>query len=154
VTRGETFVTPLSVSQANDSRDALAKALYGRMFSWIVAWINQTTCSKQYMGFVGVLDIFGFEDFAVNSYEQFCINCKWRPADSFELALASLDLLIRVFFPPRGQMQTSASSFTSISTFSSLSRKIIQRKASIGKRLNSLITKHALTSFPRYRNSS
>ncbi|KAJ3056440.1 cytochrome c oxidase subunit 1 [Rhizophlyctis rosea] len=74
VTRGETFVTPLSLAQAQDSRDALAKAFYGRMFSWIVKFISDTTVSKQNLPFVGVLDIFGFEDFAFNSFEQLCIN--------------------------------------------------------------------------------
>ncbi|KAI3647637.1 hypothetical protein MP228_007858 [Amoeboaphelidium protococcarum] len=74
ITRGETFVTPLNMTQANDARDALAKAVYGRMFNWIVAFINDTTRNKDDLKFVGVLDIFGFEDFQVNSFEQFCIN--------------------------------------------------------------------------------
>ncbi|KAI9142865.1 hypothetical protein BKA69DRAFT_219046 [Paraphysoderma sedebokerense] len=75
ITRGETFVTPLSVLQASDSRDAMAKALYSRMFDWIVGQINSVTCSTLAdMVFVGILDIFGFEDFKVNSFEQFCIN--------------------------------------------------------------------------------
>lgn len=74
VTRGETFVSPLNVSQATDSRDATAKALYGRLFSWIVSYINDKTRQKGELPFVGVLDIFGFEDFEVNSFEQFCIN--------------------------------------------------------------------------------
>ncbi|RKP01558.1 hypothetical protein CXG81DRAFT_571, partial [Caulochytrium protostelioides] len=74
VTRGETFVTPLSCAQAQDSRDALAKALYGKLFSWIVGFINETTKRDDSLPFVGVLDIFGFENFATNSFEQFCIN--------------------------------------------------------------------------------
>jgi hypothetical protein len=74
VTRGETFVTPLNASQATDARDALAKAIYGRMFNWIVDFINSTTKNHNDSYFVGVLDIFGFEDFKVNSFEQFCIN--------------------------------------------------------------------------------
>lgn len=74
VTRGETFVTPLTLSQANDARDALSKGVYGRMFNWIVKFINETTKHPDDLRFVGVLDIFGFEDFQVNSFEQFCIN--------------------------------------------------------------------------------
>ncbi|ORX76076.1 hypothetical protein BCR32DRAFT_209564, partial [Anaeromyces robustus] len=74
VTRGEKFVTPLTVEQAVDSRDALAKALYGRMFSHIVKYINDTVKSDENLSFIGVLDIFGFEDFDVNSFEQFSIN--------------------------------------------------------------------------------
>ena len=62
-------------TQAKDSTDALAKALYGRMFSWILDWINSIlTNDKKELPFVGVLDIFGFEDFQENSFEQFCIN--------------------------------------------------------------------------------
>ncbi|RKO94560.1 myosin VIIA, isoform CRA_d, partial [Blyttiomyces helicus] len=74
ITRGEKFVTPLTRAQVEYSRDAMAKALYGRMFTWIVSYINETTTSKSELPFVGVLDIFGFEDFAINSFEQFCIN--------------------------------------------------------------------------------
>lgn len=72
--RGETFTSPLNILQAKDSKDALAKALYGRMFSWILQSINDTICKKGTFPFVGVLDIFGFEDFVENSFEQFCIN--------------------------------------------------------------------------------
>lgn len=74
VTRGEVFTTPLTVLQAIDARDAMAKAIYGRMFSWIVKCMNETTGTKDIFPFVGILDIFGFEDFKVNSFEQFCIN--------------------------------------------------------------------------------
>ena len=74
ITRGELFVTPLSYEQAISTRDALAKAIYGRMFSWIVGYINEMTKKDDELPFVGVLDIFGFENFATNSFEQFCIN--------------------------------------------------------------------------------
>jgi myosin heavy subunit len=74
VTRGETIVTPLQKPQAIDARDALAKALYGRMFAWMVAYINDATSMADNLPFIGILDIFGFEDFQRNSFEQFCIN--------------------------------------------------------------------------------
>eukprot|EP01137_Pigoraptor_chileana_P006540 Opistho-2@51023 len=74
VTRGETMITPLSVDQALDKRDAMAKALYSRMFSWLVMRINQVVCKKSKKNSIGILDIFGFEDFKVNSFEQLCIN--------------------------------------------------------------------------------
>jgi len=62
-------------TQAKDSTDALAKALYGRMFSFILGWINSILCNeRETLPYVGVLDIFGFEDFQENSFEQFCIN--------------------------------------------------------------------------------
>jgi myosin heavy subunit len=68
VTRGETFVTPLNNVQAIDGRDAMAKAIYGRMFSWIISSINESTAKFSAENrFVGVLDIFGFEDFKVTN---------------------------------------------------------------------------------------
>uniref|UniRef100_T1JDE0 Unconventional myosin-IXb n=1 Tax=Strigamia maritima TaxID=126957 RepID=T1JDE0_STRMM len=63
------------------ARDALAKCLYGALFDWIVLQLNHALLSKNnnskdYQGnAIGVLDIFGFEDFGwANSFEQFCIN--------------------------------------------------------------------------------
>lgn len=74
VTKGETFETPLTVSQATDSRDALAKALYGWLFGWLVRNINMKIQNPAYKHTIGVLDIFGFEDFEKNSLEQLFIN--------------------------------------------------------------------------------
>ncbi|XP_038590321.1 unconventional myosin-Vb [Micropterus salmoides] len=74
-TTSETYVKSMSSKQANNARDALAKHIYARMFDWIVEHINKAlhTSSKQH-SFIGVLDIYGFETFEVNSFEQFCIN--------------------------------------------------------------------------------
>lgn len=74
--RNEKVTTALSSTQAFYARDALCKATYDRMFSWIVKTINQsirvhTRGSKKVMG---VLDIYGFEIFETNQYEQFIIN--------------------------------------------------------------------------------
>ncbi|XP_051022389.1 myosin-IIIb [Acomys russatus] len=80
VTRGETIVRANTVDRAADVRDAMSKALYGRLFSWIVNRINtllqpdKNTCSAGDRMSVGILDIFGFEDFQRNSFEQLCIN--------------------------------------------------------------------------------
>uniref|UniRef100_A0ABM0M8X5 Unconventional myosin-XVI-like n=1 Tax=Saccoglossus kowalevskii TaxID=10224 RepID=A0ABM0M8X5_SACKO len=77
VTRGETIRRDRNVIQANDCRDALAKALYGRLFGWIVNNINQMLQPLEESGPslpIGVLDIFGFENFSKNSFEQICIN--------------------------------------------------------------------------------
>ena len=48
--------------------------LYSRMFDWIVLRINDNINSKKFQSFIGVLDIYGFESFQTNSFEQFCIN--------------------------------------------------------------------------------
>ncbi|XP_065149148.1 unconventional myosin-Ib isoform X3 [Paramisgurnus dabryanus] len=72
----EKVSTTLNVAQAYYARDALAKNLYSRLFSWLVNRINesikaQTKVRKKVMG---VLDIYGFEIFEDNSFEQFIIN--------------------------------------------------------------------------------
>ncbi|XP_069369831.1 unconventional myosin-Vb isoform X2 [Paralichthys olivaceus] len=74
-TSSETYVKKMSSKQAINARDALAKHIYARMFDWIVEHINMSlyTSSKQH-SFIGVLDIYGFETFEINSFEQFCIN--------------------------------------------------------------------------------
>ncbi|KAI3370674.1 hypothetical protein L3Q82_007236 [Scortum barcoo] len=74
-TTTETFVKPVSKMSAVNGRDALAKHIYARLFSWIVGSINSAlkSAAKQH-SFIGVLDIYGFETFDVNSFEQFCIN--------------------------------------------------------------------------------
>lgn len=69
-----------NVEQAEFGRDALAKAVYERLFSWIVSRINKailvpgSKVQKQFNKVIGVLDIYGFEIFDNNSFEQFCIN--------------------------------------------------------------------------------
>ena len=60
--------------EASSARDALAKALYSRLFDYIVHRINQSIPFQSSAHYVGVLDIAGFEYFTVNSFEQFCIN--------------------------------------------------------------------------------
>ena len=71
---GQTIVSPLNEENANYARDALAKAAYGRMFDWIVRRINVSITSTTCKNFIGVLDIYGFEDLEVNGFEQLFIN--------------------------------------------------------------------------------
>ncbi|XP_046322859.1 myosin-2 [Marmota monax] len=69
VTKGQT------VEQVTNAVGALAKAVYEKMFLWMVARINQQLDTKQpRQYFIGVLDIAGFEIFDFNSLEQLCIN--------------------------------------------------------------------------------
>lgn len=73
--RHEVTLVPLSPEAAKESADALAKQIYDRVFLWLVRVINQaTTAGDQEFGIIGLLDIFGFESFPVNSFEQLCIN--------------------------------------------------------------------------------
>ncbi|XP_058846046.1 unconventional myosin-VIIa [Acipenser ruthenus] len=80
VIRGESVSTPLSFKQAKDSRDAFVKAIYGRLFVWIVNKINDAIYKppsadpRNIRRSIGLLDIFGFENFKTNSFEQLCIN--------------------------------------------------------------------------------
>uniref|UniRef100_A0A8C1S6A5 non-specific serine/threonine protein kinase n=1 Tax=Cyprinus carpio TaxID=7962 RepID=A0A8C1S6A5_CYPCA len=80
VTRGETIVRSNTVEKATEVRDAMGKALYGRLFSWIVNRINSllkpdNDNQEEDKGLnIGILDIFGFENFKRNSFEQLCIN--------------------------------------------------------------------------------
>ena len=72
-----TFVEYFSPSfQSITARDSLAKNLYSRLFDWIVNIINSTlsSSSSSHSSFIGVLDIYGFEVFQENNFEQFCIN--------------------------------------------------------------------------------
>lgn len=74
--RNSTYAVPQNMEGAYYSRDALSKVLYSRLFNWIVAKVNNA------LGFVndndaltiGILDIYGFEIFEKNGFEQFCIN--------------------------------------------------------------------------------
>ncbi|TDH72237.1 uncharacterized protein CCR75_005603 [Bremia lactucae] len=71
----DVYSVPLKKELAMDCRDALAKAIYSNVFDWLVTTINQSLADDANMAnHVGVLDIFGFEHFKHNSFEQFCIN--------------------------------------------------------------------------------
>lgn len=73
--RGSVYDVPLNPAQATAVRDALSKALYFNMFDWIVQRVNQSLLARGTMSYsVGILDIYGFEIFERNSFEQLCIN--------------------------------------------------------------------------------
>ncbi|KAL2093412.1 hypothetical protein ACEWY4_010724 [Coilia grayii] len=75
VLAAETVVSPVAQERALNARDALAKHIYAHLFHAIIHRINAAlrVPGKQH-SFIGVLDIYGFETFEVNSFEQFCIN--------------------------------------------------------------------------------
>lgn len=73
--RGSVYHVPLNIVQATAVRDALAKAIYNNLFDWIVDRVNVSL--QAYPGAdksIGILDIYGFEIFEHNSFEQICIN--------------------------------------------------------------------------------
>lgn len=87
--RGEVFAVPLTPEKAKESADAFAKEIYAKTFLWLVRTINDATCAEKnydnvdgstkitptsHFGIIGLLDIFGFETFEVNRFEQLCIN--------------------------------------------------------------------------------
>uniref|UniRef100_A0AAZ3SRT4 Uncharacterized protein n=1 Tax=Oncorhynchus tshawytscha TaxID=74940 RepID=A0AAZ3SRT4_ONCTS len=74
ILRGEEICSPLTVEQAVCSRDSVAMALYAQSFSWLITRINQKVRGKDNFKSIGILDIFGFENFEVNRFEQFNIN--------------------------------------------------------------------------------
>ncbi|KAK9514455.1 hypothetical protein VZT92_027920 [Zoarces viviparus] len=70
----ESIAVTLNTEQACFSRDALSKALYTRLFDFLVDCVNKAIQKDQEVLNIGVLDIYGFEIFQRNGFEQFCIN--------------------------------------------------------------------------------
>ena len=73
----------MKVDSAQDGRDAFAKEIYQQIFDWLVREINQVTCAEanyadardvEQYGLIGLLDIFGFESFEVNRFEQVSVG--------------------------------------------------------------------------------
>lgn len=72
--RTESIAVTLNTEQAAFTRDALSKALYGRLFDFLVQSVNRAMQKDHEDLNIGVLDIYGFEIFQKNGFEQFCIN--------------------------------------------------------------------------------
>ncbi|CDQ72036.1 unnamed protein product [Oncorhynchus mykiss] len=79
-TANDKLVLHYTLKEAVTARDSMAKSLYSSLFDWIVLHINHALLNRRDMEeavsclSIGILDIFGFEDFQTNSFEQFCIN--------------------------------------------------------------------------------
>ena len=77
----ENVTSPLTRDQAIYVRDALAKSLYERLFKWLISKLNDSLLNKHYTenkSVIGLLDIYGFEIFEKNTFEQFSINyCRY-----------------------------------------------------------------------------
>mmetsp|Transcript_24827 Transcript_24827/g.58248 ORF Transcript_24827/g.58248 Transcript_24827/m.58248 type:complete len:1161 (-) Transcript_24827:156-3638(-) len=80
--RGDEFKVPLKAEVSKESANAFAKEIYAKVFLWLVRAINDATCAENNWsggknveyGVIGLLDIFGFESFPTNGFEQLCIN--------------------------------------------------------------------------------
>ncbi|XP_034558738.1 unconventional myosin-IXb [Notolabrus celidotus] len=80
VAAGATVVSQYTLQEAYTVRDSMAKSLYGALFDWIILHINHAVINRRDMEesvsclSIGVLDMFGFENLQINSFEQLCIN--------------------------------------------------------------------------------
>jgi len=80
--RGDEFKVPLKAEVSKESANAFAKEIYAKIFLWLVRALNDATCAENNWaggtsveyGVIGLLDIFGFESFPTNGFEQLCIN--------------------------------------------------------------------------------
>ncbi len=74
------ILSPLTMAECQSNRDSLAKGLYDALFTWLVSKLNLSILpanSEFHFSHdlsIGLLDIFGFENFKINSFEQLCIN--------------------------------------------------------------------------------
>ena len=80
ITDKEKFLCPLDKNECFSVRDSFSKCLYDKVFNWMIRRLNVAIRNEEEnqtpneCRSIGLLDIFGFEDFKVNSLEQFCIN--------------------------------------------------------------------------------
>jgi hypothetical protein len=76
--KGAEMQIPLKTDESRSSRDALTKAVYLKLFGWVVQQVNSALLDSKVQptdhGFLGILDIYGFENFERNSLEQLFIN--------------------------------------------------------------------------------
>lgn len=140
VTRSEKIVTNLTPAQAHVVKDSVAKYVYANLFEWLVGVINDSlSCpdADKVVTFIGVLDIYGFEHFKKNSFEQFCIN---YANEKLQQQVSNDDK----GYPYDNQSKTRCF-YSSINMYSSLNKKSICEKRSIGSLSNSVIIKSVLS---------
>nr|GMD16585.1 myosin-1-like isoform X3 [Ipomoea batatas] len=97
----DNIIQKLTASQAIETRDALAKSIYSCLFDWLVEQINKSLAvGKRRTGrSISILDIYGFESFERNSFEQFCINyANERLQQHFNRHLFKLEQEVTVLF--------------------------------------------------------
>lgn len=112
--RSEKIDVTLNVEQADYTRDALAKGIYTRLFDYLVGVINQAMESQSQTTLlnIGILDIYGFEIFDSNGFEQFCINFVNEKLQQIFIELTlkaeqvwqTKKLLLFIFKPPKNKL--------------------------------------------------
>eukprot|EP00968_Pinguiococcus_pyrenoidosus_P020102 scaffold2286_cov240-Pinguiococcus_pyrenoidosus.AAC.5 len=95
-TFNERYQTNRNSSLATQARDAISKVLYSQLFDWLFERISQClNASPEERHFIGVLDIFGFESFARNDFEQLLINyANEELQKTFKLAVIRAEILL------------------------------------------------------------
>ena len=134
---GDAYIKPLDEVQAADGSSALAKAVYGRMFDAIVAKLNGLiSCESRAVApkaFIGILDIFGFESFTVNSFEQ--LYLQRGLTDQYTAQSAAYTAADPVPFQSAGAstLPTRCCSSSSMRTCSINNKKSMRLRASPGR---------------------
>ena len=136
---------------ATDNRNAICKELYNRTFNWLVQKINKAVqrdhgsggSSKESIMVVGILDIFGFEIFESNSFEQLCINFANERYEMFVAGAATLNVLNQPHFVLCLSLFAGCNNI-SIPPHSKKKRRSTKMKALITKKLCLLTTKMSL----------
>jgi myosin-5 len=136
--KGETYTVPLRVDDARDGCDAFSKEIYQQIFEWLVRQVNEMTCAEANYehaaevegsyGLIGLLDIFGFESFEVNRFEQVC---RGRANERAVLLFFSSSLFLPCFFVPISSAsitQTKSCNKSTHLTFSGLYKRSMLRK--------------------------
>jgi len=149
-TNGERIAKLLSAPKAYDCRNSLAKAIYGRMFSWLVGKVNESMDKglPESKNIIGVLDIFGFEIFESNSFEQLCAA---RARAGRARARARERALISRPPPQASTTATKSCNSTSTTTFSRPRPSATRPRASSSPRSSSSTTRTCSTSSRRSR---
>lgn len=98
----ETFAhVTYSLKEANEARDTISRGLYSKLFSWIVGRINSSIAVSSGVAapkFIALLDIFGFENFDVNSFDQLLINFGNEKLQHLFVEKVNHDFLFFFFF--------------------------------------------------------
>lgn len=133
--QGERVISAIAKKQAIEARDAFVKAIYGKIFTMVVDQINSVIYKPSQRSdkvSIGVLDIFGFENFETNSFEQLCINYANESLQQF---------FVKHIFKVDLEIFEICKKYEGRNSFFRLNKKNTPKRAFIGKTFRSSITK-------------